>query len=175
MHIIYILLLSFVALLAIIAGGLVAYYYLDYLTLPQMMLVYAPSTVKFDTKAGAGLAAHFKGTWATYRQFTDEVNIGFDTQSKAAGFVSDSTETDNGCIVQNGGTTPPTAYYTTGKNINNACSRGYYIIGDRTITPPTGMSVLDYNGERSNYYQIKSWKDFVQMTVAIYDSLKSKL
>ena len=173
MSTLYILLLSFLALLAVLIGGLVAYYYLDYLTLPQLMLVYIENGIEFDEADASSIVSHYSGKWASMSDLQSYVGQGF--FAKYAGFLSDTTTLEPLCPSKAGNGAPPLAYYTSDSGtLGNACSRGYYIIGNRRLPPPDGYSVLPFNSgsiDIENFYTIKSWKDFTTFLKVVYSRI----
>lgn len=162
MQLVYKILLGVTVFLLLVAGGLVAFYFLRYQP-RTMLLLYKTTSPTFSADDANKFAAHFGGTWSTKPELVNYINQGYTTTS--AGFLSDTTAMEPGCTGQNGGSVPPLAYYSyipagaTGPQLGNACSAGYYITGAFPgITPPDGWKIMPFVPTTP---EPKSWSGFV--------------
>lgn len=158
MQLVYKILLGVTVFLLLVAGGLVAFYFLKYQP-RTMLLLYKTTSPTFSATDANNFAAHFGGTWSTMSDLTNYATLGYTTTS--AGFLSGTSKMEPGCLAQNGGlVTPPEAYYVTGPTgISTACSAGYYITGAFPgITPPDGWQIMPFVPTAPDP---KSWSGFV--------------
>lgn len=160
-----IILLVIIAMILLTIAGFAIWYFFFVLTQSQLFLVgwdYADiSNHTFSSADASDIAKSFNGKWATLQDLQDAMSQGYSVQ--AAGYVSDVTTTDAGCNNQ------PQAFFSavpdsahTMPYVSNACSRGYFILGDKTKSSKKYI-VYPWNDAKSvnNKYKISSWNDFV--------------
>lgn len=173
MQLVYKILLGITVFLLLVAGGLVAFYFLKFQP-RTMLLLYQSTSPIFSADDANKYAARFGGTWASMSDLKDYMNQGYTTTS--AGFLSDTSNTDAGCLAQNGGKiNPPTAYYissgASGSALGNACSAGYYITNAFPgISPPDGWKIMPFVPTTP---APKSWSGFVESLEYVGLSIKN--
>lgn len=160
-----IILLVIIAMILLTIGGFAIWYFFFVLAQPQLFLVgwdYSDiANHTFSASDASDIAKSFNGKHATLQDLQNAMSQGYSVQ--AAGYVSDVTTTDAGCRNQ------PQAFFSALPDsahskpyLSNACSRGYFILGDKTKSSKKYM-IYPWNEEGSVYnkYNISSWDEFV--------------